>query len=111
MAALTLASDGTLTLTAWTRTDTNQPLTAGTVTWQVYGPTGAAVSGASGTLTHTAGGTYTGVVESSTFTSADGGADGLLIEGQAYRIAVTCVQSGINREFNLFGYVQRAGAS
>jgi hypothetical protein len=44
-------------------------------------------------------------------TSTNDGTDGLLVEGEAYRLAVTCVQGGINREFNLVGYVRRAGAS
>lgn len=109
MALLTFASDGTLTLTAWTRADTGAALTTGTVTWQVYGPTGAAVSGASGALTHSSGGTYTGVVESTTFTSTDGGTDGKLVVGDKYRICVTATQGGVNREFNLTGYVQLAG--
>jgi hypothetical protein len=110
VALLTLNTDGTLTLTAWTRRDTSAALTAATVTWAVYGPDGSAATdggdpatAATGTLTHTSGGTYTGTVESTSYAS--------LAVGEKYRIAVTAVQGGFNREFNLTGYVQRGGGS
>jgi hypothetical protein len=111
VALLSLSNDGTLTLTAWTRRDTSAALTAGTVTWAIYGPTGAAVSGATGSLTHTSGGTYTGTVESSTFTTTNDGTDGLLRANDKYLIVVTAVQGSVNAEFTLPGYVQRRGGS
>ena len=74
MATIFLGCDHDLTATATDSAGT--PLTAATVTWTLYNAAGTSLG--TGTLAHTSGGVYTGVIESSTFSSQTAGALGQL---------------------------------
>jgi hypothetical protein len=101
--AVQLGNTTTLTLTTVTNSVTGAAVTDATVTVQPYTGAGTAV-GDPITLSHVSAGTYRGYLTAAVIDA------NYAANAPYHRIAVTAVQGGYNREFNLTGYVQRGGS-